>query len=50
VRIPSGARPAIERRLTFAHAVDHERTTARWTAGLLTIVLPKLRGRRVKVQ
>jgi HSP20 family molecular chaperone IbpA len=50
VRIPSGVRPAIERRFTFAHAVDHERTTARWAAGLLTIVLPKLRGRRVKVQ
>jgi HSP20 family molecular chaperone IbpA len=50
VRIPSGARPAAERRMTFAQPVDHERTTARWAAGMLTIVLPKLRGRRVKVQ
>lgn len=50
VRIPPGAHPAVERRMTFAQAVDHERTTARWAAGMLTIVLPKLRGRRVKVQ
>ncbi|HVA83351.1 MAG TPA: Hsp20/alpha crystallin family protein [Candidatus Binataceae bacterium] len=50
VRIPSGAHPAIERRMTFAQPVDRERTTARWAGGMLTIVLPKLRGRRVKVQ
>jgi|SRR5512135_2411913 HSP20 family molecular chaperone IbpA len=50
VRIPSGAHPAVERRMTFAHAVDRERTTAHWAGGMLTIVLPKLRGRRVKVQ
>lgn len=50
VRIPRGAHPAVERRMTFAQPVDHERTTARWAAGMLTIVLPKLRGRRVKVQ
>jgi HSP20 family molecular chaperone IbpA len=50
VRIPSGAHPAVERRMTFAQPVDHERTTAHWAAGMLTIVLPKLRGRRIKVQ
>lgn len=50
VRIPAGAYPAIERRMTFAQPVDHERTTAHWADGELTIVLPKLRGRRVKVQ
>jgi HSP20 family molecular chaperone IbpA len=50
VRIPAGAYPAVERRMTFAQPVDHERTTAHWAAGELTIVLPKLRGRRVKVQ
>jgi HSP20 family molecular chaperone IbpA len=50
VRIPPGAHPAIERRMTFAQPVDRERTTARWAGGMLTIVLPKLRGRRVKVQ
>ena len=50
VRIPPGANPAIERRMTFAQPIDRERTTARWADGMLTIVLPKLRGRRVKVQ
>jgi HSP20 family molecular chaperone IbpA len=50
VRIPSGARAAVERRIAFAQAVDRERTTARWAGGMLTIVLPKLRGRLVKVQ
>jgi HSP20 family molecular chaperone IbpA len=50
VRIPGGAHPAVERRMTFAQPIDRERTTARWAGGMLTIVLPKLRGRRVKVQ
>jgi HSP20 family molecular chaperone IbpA len=50
VRIPAGARPAVERRMTFAQQVDRERTTARWADGVLTIVLPKLPSRRIKVQ
>jgi HSP20 family molecular chaperone IbpA len=50
VRIPAGAHPGVERRMSFTHAVDRERTTAQWADGILTIVLPKLRGRRVKVQ
>jgi HSP20 family molecular chaperone IbpA len=50
VRIPGGARPVVERRITFAQPVDRERTTARWADGMLTILLPKLRGRRVKVE
>jgi HSP20 family molecular chaperone IbpA len=50
VRIPAGARPAAERRITFAQPVDRERTTARWADGVLTIVLPKLPNRRIKVQ
>jgi HSP20 family molecular chaperone IbpA len=50
VRIPPGAHPAVERRMTLAQPVDHERTTARWANGMLSIVLPKLRGRRVRVE
>ncbi len=50
VRIPAGTYPAVERRMTFAHAIDRDRTVARWTDGVLTIVLPKSRGRRIKVQ
>jgi HSP20 family molecular chaperone IbpA len=36
--------------VTFAQPVDRERATARWASGMLTVVLPKLPGRRVKVQ
>lgn len=50
VRVPAGARPGVVRTMSFAQPVDRERTTARWASGMLTIVLPKLRGRRVKVQ
>jgi HSP20 family molecular chaperone IbpA len=49
VRIPAGRHPAVERKMTFVQPVDRERAVARWTDGMLTIVLPKLRGRRVKV-
>src|SRR5260370_7569222 len=50
VRIPAGAHPAVERRMTFSQPIHPERTTARWAGGMLTIVLPKLPGRPVKVQ
>ncbi|HLK87632.1 MAG TPA: Hsp20/alpha crystallin family protein [Candidatus Binataceae bacterium] len=50
VRIPAGTYPAVERRMTFASAIDRDRTVARWADGVLTIVLPKSRGRRIKVQ
>ena len=50
VRIPAGARAPVEHTVTFAQPVDRERATARWASGMLTVVLPKLPGRRVKVQ
>jgi HSP20 family molecular chaperone IbpA len=50
VRIPAGTKPSVERRITFSHPVDRERTSARWSEGKLTIVLPKSRGRRIKIQ
>ena len=50
VHIPAGAYPGVERTMRFAQTVDPERATAQWAGGMLTIVLPKLRGRRVKVQ
>jgi len=49
VRIPAGTHPEVERRMSLTHAVDRESTTAQWADGVLTIVLPKLRGRRIKV-
>ena len=50
VRVPAGTDPEVERRMSFTQAVDQENTTAQWADGILTVVLPKLRGRRVKVQ
>ncbi len=50
VRIPPGARPGVQHTITFAQRVDSERTTARWSNGVLTITLPKQRGQRVKVE
>jgi HSP20 family molecular chaperone IbpA len=50
VRIPPGARPGAHHTITFAHRVDSDRTTARWSEGALTVTLPKQPGRRVKVQ
>ncbi len=49
VRIPAGELPPVEHRLTFAQPVDSEQTAARWARGVLTIRLPKARGRRVKI-
>lgn len=49
VRVPAGALPPVEHRLSFAQPVDSERITARWARGVLTIRLPKARGRRIKV-
>jgi HSP20 family molecular chaperone IbpA len=50
VRVPEGALPPIEHSVSFAHPVDRERTTARWARGVLTITVPKQRGRRVKIE
>ena len=51
VRIPAqDAKPSVERRITFAHPVDREQATARWAEGKLAVVLPKARGRRIKIQ
>jgi HSP20 family molecular chaperone IbpA len=33
----------------FAHPVDTERVTASWSEGILQIVLPKRRPRRIAV-
>lgn len=49
VRVPAGARPRAEHTITFAQPIDHEGTTASWSGGVLTVTLPKRRGRLVKV-
>lgn len=50
VRIPAGAGPAAEHKVTFVQPIDRERATSRWQNGMLTVTLPKQRGRRLKVQ
>ena len=49
VRFP-GAAGAVENTFNFAQPVDSEAVSAKWTAGVLSIILPKKRGRRVTVE
>jgi HSP20 family molecular chaperone IbpA len=50
VRVPPGALPRSEHSINFARPVERERTTARWAQGVLTVTLPKQKGRRVKIE
>ncbi|HZO81016.1 MAG TPA: Hsp20/alpha crystallin family protein [Candidatus Binataceae bacterium] len=50
VRVPAGALPPVEHRLTFAHPVDSEHIRARWAHGVLTIRVPKAQARRIKIE
>ena len=47
VRASAGPRRNIERSFTFAENVDSESASARWSAGALTITLPKQKARRI---
>lgn len=49
VRFP-GPAGAVEHTFNFAQAVESDAVSAKWNAGLLAIVLPKKRGRRVIVE
>jgi HSP20 family molecular chaperone IbpA len=49
VRVPSATGGAVESAFTFAESIDRDATTARCAEGILTIVVPKRRGRRVKL-
>jgi HSP20 family molecular chaperone IbpA len=49
VRFP-GAAGAVENTFNFAQPVDSEAVSAKWNAGVLSIILPKKRGRRVTVE
>src|SRR5260370_9355362 len=42
VPIPTGAQPAVERRITFPQPDDHDGTTAARAGGIATIVVPNL--------
>jgi HSP20 family molecular chaperone IbpA len=47
VRASAGLRRNVERAFTFAESVDAEAASARWSAGTLTISLPKQKARRI---
>jgi HSP20 family molecular chaperone IbpA len=49
VRFP-GSAGAVENTFNFAQPVDSEAVSAKWTSGVLSIVLPKKRGRRVTIE
>jgi HSP20 family molecular chaperone IbpA len=46
VRTPTGE----ESTLDFSHRVDTERVTARFEAGILEVMVPKARGRKIEVR
>jgi HSP20 family molecular chaperone IbpA len=49
VRFP-GSAGEVENTFDFEHPVECERVSAKWESGLLWIVLPKKRGRRVEIE
>jgi HSP20 family molecular chaperone IbpA len=49
VRFP-GTNGMVEHTFNFAQTVDCDAVSAKWSAGVLAIVLPKKRGRRVTVE
>lgn len=49
VRIP-GPSSVVENVFDFAQPVDCEGVSAKWSSGVLSIVLPKKRGRRITVE
>jgi HSP20 family molecular chaperone IbpA len=49
VRFP-GSTGEVENTFNFQHPVECDRVSAKWDAGVLLIVLPKKRGRRVEIE
>jgi HSP20 family molecular chaperone IbpA len=49
VRTPT-AQGREENTIDFSHRIDTERVTARYEGGILEIVVPKARGRKIEVQ
>ena len=49
VRFP-GPAGAVEHIFNFTQPVESEAVSAKWNAGVLSIILPKKRGRRVTVE
>jgi HSP20 family molecular chaperone IbpA len=50
VRAPVGPNRNIESSFRFAEAIDAEAASARWTNGVLTVILPKQKTRRIRLK
>jgi HSP20 family molecular chaperone IbpA len=50
VRVPVKLGGMFESRFSFAESIDGEATTAKWSDGTLTIILPKKKGRRISLK
>ena len=49
VRVPDDAGSVVERAFTFTESVDRDATNANWADGVLAIVVPKRKARRIKL-
>ncbi|MGH7864433.1 MAG: Hsp20 family protein, partial [Candidatus Binataceae bacterium] len=49
VRVPDDAGRMVERAFKFAESVERDAANAHWADGVLTIVVPKRKTRRIKL-
>lgn len=50
VRVPGQLGGMLENRFSFTESIDGEASTAKWSDGTLTIILPKKKGRRISLK
>jgi HSP20 family molecular chaperone IbpA len=50
VRLPTRQGNKLENAFRFGDAIESSQVSARWSAGILTITLPKQKGRRVELK
>jgi len=50
VRVPVRLGGMLESRFSFSESIDGEASSARWSDGTLTIILPKKKGRRITLK
>ncbi len=50
VRVPVRLGGMLESRFSFSESIDGEASTAKWSDGTLTIILPKKKGRRIALK
>ncbi len=50
LRAPSGVGGLVESTFSFSEAIDSERVAARWAQNVLSIIVPKAKGKRVPLK